>query len=75
VCVPGAAVPRPGQVRGVGADRATRSGDARRAGRFWAAFPARDVEISDRTDPWNPKTRTARLVFTTSAGGPVTRSQ
>jgi len=40
-----------------------------------AAFPARDVEISDRTDPRNPVSRVARLAFTTATGSPVTRSQ
>lgn len=40
-----------------------------------ARHPARAVEISDRSDPRDPVTRTARLVFTTAAGGPVTRSQ
>lgn len=40
-----------------------------------AEHPVAEVELSDRTDPRNPVTRTARLVFTTAAGGPVTRSQ
>lgn len=40
-----------------------------------ARHPAREVEIEDRSDPRNPATRTARLVFTTGAGGPMTRSQ
>ena len=72
VRVPGAAVRRPGEVRGVGADRTTPQGTLDVLTAHLAAFPARDVEISDRTDPRNPKTRTARLVLTTSAGGPVT---
>jgi integrase len=40
-----------------------------------AGHPAREVTIEDRSDPRNPVTRPARLVFTTGAGGPVTRSQ
>ncbi len=35
-----------------------------------AEYPAREVEIEDRTDPHNPATRRARLVFSTAAGGP-----
>jgi integrase len=39
-----------------------------------AEFPAREVEVEDRTDPRHPKRRVARLVFTTSRGEPVKRS-
>lgn len=35
--------------------------------------PARGVEVQDRTDPNNPLVRTARLLFTTDDGSPVTR--
>jgi integrase len=38
-----------------------------------AEFPAREVEIEDRTDPRHPHTRIARLIFTTSRGEPVRR--
>jgi integrase len=40
-----------------------------------ARYPAQDIEIEDRSDPRNLVTRTARLVFTTSGPGPITRSQ
>lgn len=40
-----------------------------------AQHPVREAEIEDRSDPRSPVTRSARLVFTTGAGGPVTRSQ
>lgn len=40
-----------------------------------AAYPVRKVEIEDRSDSHKPVTRTAQLVFTTGAGGPLTRSQ
>lgn len=40
-----------------------------------AAHPVREAATEDRSDPRKPVTRTARLVFTTGAGGPVTRSQ
>jgi integrase len=40
-----------------------------------ARHPARDVTIEDRSDPRKPVTRSARLVFSTGAGGPMTRSQ
>ena len=40
-----------------------------------ARHPIREGEIEDRSDPRKPVTRTARLVFTTGAGGPMTRSQ
>jgi integrase len=39
-----------------------------------AEFPAREVEVEDRTDPRHPKLRSARLIFTTSTGAPVKRS-
>lgn len=38
-----------------------------------AAFPAREVEIEDRTDPRKPVTRTARMVFTLEGGQAVAR--
>ena len=38
-----------------------------------AEHPAREVEIEDRTDPLKPRTRTARLIFTTDDGAPVAR--
>lgn len=38
-----------------------------------AAFPAREVTISDRTDPRKPVQRQARLVFTHEDGRPVSR--
>jgi integrase len=40
-----------------------------------AGFPAREVEIEDRTDPRHPHRRVARLVFTTSQGQPVKRQR
>jgi integrase len=40
-----------------------------------AGHPVSEAMIEDRSDPRNPATRTARLVFTTGTGGPVTRSQ
>jgi integrase len=39
-----------------------------------AAHAAREVEIEDRTDPQRTVTRTARLMFTTDAGSPISRS-
>lgn len=39
-----------------------------------AAHPAREVEIEDRADPQRTVTRTARLMFTTDAGSPISRS-
>ncbi|SRR5579875_641548 len=39
-----------------------------------AGFPAREVEIEDRTDPRHPARRVARLVFTSSRVEPVKRS-
>jgi integrase len=39
-----------------------------------AVFPARTVEIEDRTGPGAPGRRTARLVFTTSQDNPITRA-
>ena len=38
-----------------------------------AEFPAREVEIEDRTDPRHSYIRVARLIFTTSRGEPVRR--
>lgn len=38
-----------------------------------AEFPAKSVEIEDRTDPRRPCRRTADLLFTTSRGTPLTR--
>jgi integrase len=40
-----------------------------------ASHPTQDVTIEDRSDPRKPVTRTARLMFTTGAPGPMTRSQ
>jgi integrase len=40
-----------------------------------AAHPALERIIEDRCEPRKPVTRTAQLVFTTGAGGPMTRSQ
>jgi integrase len=39
-----------------------------------AKFPAREVEIEDRTAPGAPARRIARLVFTTSQDNPITRA-
>lgn len=39
-----------------------------------AAFPAREVVMSDRTDRQKPRDRAVHLVFTTDAGSPVSRS-
>ena len=39
-----------------------------------AEYPAREVELEDRTDPRHPRRRAARLVLTTSRGEPVKRS-
>ena len=39
-----------------------------------AEYPAREVELEDRTDPRHPRRRAARLVFATSRGEPVKRS-
>ncbi len=39
-----------------------------------AGFPARAVEVEDRTDPRNPVVRPARLVFLTSQRQPVKRA-
>ena len=38
-----------------------------------AAHPAGEVELSDRTDPNHPTTRTARLLFTVDGGAAVSR--
>jgi integrase len=40
-----------------------------------AAYPVREAEIEDQSNPRNPVIRTVRLVLTTGTGGPVTRSQ
>lgn len=39
-----------------------------------AEHPARDVELTDRTDPRHERTRTARLLFTRQGGRPVQRN-
>jgi integrase len=38
-----------------------------------AAFPAREVEIEDRTDPRHPQQRVASLLFTHEDGRPIAR--
>lgn len=40
-----------------------------------AGHPAQEVTIEHRSDPRKPVTRSAELMFSTAAGGPVTRSQ
>jgi integrase len=39
-----------------------------------AEFPPVEIEVEDRTDPLNPRGRTARLLFTDDHGRPIRRS-